>query len=124
MDNIRSMKISDVPRVAEINVLGWRNAYRNIISDDFLFSKMMVHKSIERALNNFDDGKSESYVYDDGIIKGFLKMGFSEDNDEAGSFEVWALYVDPFMQRQGIGVAMMDFCEKTACKRGGYNKTR
>ena len=31
---IRAMEISDIPRVAEIHVFGWRSAFRGIISDE------------------------------------------------------------------------------------------
>ena len=121
MNNIRDIEISDIPRVAEIGVFAWRCAYRGIVSEDFLFNEMIVHKRIEHLTNHFNDSKSKYYVYDDGIIKGFLRMGPCEDDDELGSFEVWALYVDPFMQRQGIGMAMISFCEETARKLG-YNR--
>lgn len=118
---IRPMEASDIARVAEIDVFGRRCAYRGIVSDDDLFNKIIVPKRIERLTNNLDDIVNESYVYDDGIIKGFLKIGPCEDEDETGSFEIWSLYIDPFMQRQGIGSTMLDFSEITA-KQRGYNK--
>lgn len=47
------MKLSDVPRVAEIHVFGWRSTYREIVSDEFLFNKMLVSK----RMAYFDNAK-------------------------------------------------------------------
>ena len=68
---IRAMVLSDVPRVAEIHVFGWRSAYRGFISDDFLFKKMLVSKRIDVFDNSVRNNAEENYVYDDGIIKAF-----------------------------------------------------
>ena len=115
---IRTMALSDVPRVAEIHVFGWRDAYRGIISDDYLFNKMLVSKRIkyfEDAVNNHTE---ESYVFDEGILKAFMTIGACRDTDKPDSFELWGIYVDPFMQRHGIGSIMLDFCEREAEERG------
>ena len=118
---IRTIKMLDVPRVAEIHVYGWRNAYRGIVSDDYLFKKMLVSERIKRFEQSIHDNATETYVYDDGIIKAFMTIGACRDDDKKSSFELWGLYVDPFMQRQGIGTQMVGFCEKQAIIRGFNN---
>ncbi|MCL2321749.1 MAG: GNAT family N-acetyltransferase [Oscillospiraceae bacterium] len=114
---IRPVKISDVSRIAEIHVFGWRCAYKGIVSDDFLFNKMLVSKQISyfsvAILNNIE----ESYVFDDGIIKAFLTIGACRDEDKSKTFELWGIYVDPFMKRQGIGSKMVHYCERIAIQR-------
>ena len=112
------MQASDESRVSEIRVFAWRSSYRHIFSDEHLFSTLLVSKQSGHFENVFS---YESYVYDDGIIKGFLATGPCEDDDELDSFEVGSLYIDPFMHRQGIGTAMMAFCENAATQRG-YSK--
>ena len=112
------MKLSDVPRIAEIHVYGWRNAYRGIVSDDHLFNKMLVSDRIKRFEQAFSNDITETYVFDDGIIKAFLTIGVCRDEDKADSFEIWGVYVDPFMQRQGIGRKLVEYCEKQAVERG------
>ena len=57
-------------------------------------------------------------IYNDGIVKAFLTIGTCRDEDKAHSFELWGIYVDPFMKGQGIGSRMVDFCEKKATERG------
>ena len=115
---IRPMEISDVPRVAEIHVFTWRSAYRGIISDDILFNHRSVSKSIERFSDFVRNGTHETYVFDDGIVKAFLTIGNCRDEDKTDAFELWAIYVDPFMQKQGIGTKFVNYCEEQAVKRG------
>ena len=112
------MKISDVPRIAEIHVYGWRSAHRGIVSDDHLFNKMLVSERIKRLEQAFHNDITETYVFDDGIIKAFLTIGACRDDDKSGSFELWGIYVDPFMQRQGVGTQLVEYCERQAAERG------
>ncbi len=115
---IRVIKSSDIPRVAEIQVFGWRCAYRNIVSDDFLFNKMLVSTRMDHFDHAIRSNSEESYVFDDGTIKAFLTIGACRDPDKTDAFELWGLYVDPFMKRQGIGAKMVQFYEEKAAERG------
>ena len=119
---IRPLAPSDLPRMAEIHVFGWRSAYRGIVPDEFLFNEMLVSKRIEFFEHVYfsenTENKMPSYVYDDGIIKAFLTMGPCRDTDKPGAFELWGIYVDPFFQRQGIGSKLVEFCESEAAKLG------
>lgn len=115
---IRIMEIADIYRAAEIHVFGWRSAYRGIVSDDFLFNKMIVAKRMNYFQKSVSDKTDESYVYDDGIVKAILTIGICRDESKASAFELWGIYVDPFMQKQGIGSKMVKFCEEKALERG------
>ena len=115
---IRKMELPDINRVAEIHVFGWRSAYRAFISDDFLFNKITVSKSMRNFENAISHNAQESYAYDDGILKAFMTIGTCRDADKTESFELWGIYVDPYMQRQGIGSKMITFCETKATERG------
>ena len=44
---VRLAELKDLSRVAEINVYGWRNTYRGIVDDNFLFFQLSVEKSID-----------------------------------------------------------------------------
>ena len=114
---IRAMELSDIPRAAEIHIFGWRNAYRGIISDDFLFNKLSVVKSINRFENQMQSNEADSYVYDDGIIKAFMTIGQCRDIDKLKAFELWGIYVEPFFIRQGVGSQMIKYCEEIALNR-------
>jgi len=125
---IRAMQASDIPRVAEIHVFGWRCAYRGIVPDQHLFNTMLVSKRMERwaeILQRKDTECSnwgcENYVYDDGIIKGILTIGPCRDEDKPNAYELGGIYVDPCMQGQGIGTILAQHCEKIAAQ-GGYKE--
>ena len=121
MNHIRPMELADTSRAAEIHVFGWRKAYRGIVSDEILFKRMSVAKSTERFADRVRDNAFESYVYDDGIVKGFMTIGPCHDKTMEDFFELWGIYIDPFMQGRGIGAQMVDFCE-TAARQRGYKK--
>ena len=118
---IRPMQASDIPRIAEIHVFGWRCAYRGFISDEHLFKTMLVSKRMVKFEEYFSRGEYDSYVFDDGIIKAFLTIGPCRDEDKPEAFELGGIYVDPCMKGQGIGTALVAHCEKIAAERG-YNE--
>jgi putative acetyltransferase len=114
---IRPATHNDIPRICEINVFAWRITHRGIASDDYLFNERTVVKRIERLQKTFNVGV-ENYVYDDGVLKGSLTVGLSKDDDRQNKFELYALYVDPCMQRQGIGKILIQYAEQLAAQRG------
>ena len=119
---IRPMKLSDVPRVAEIHIFGWRSAFRGIVPDEVLFGRMSVQRSMERFEDSFAaDNSHDTYVYDDGIIKGWTSAGPCRDEDEPQAFEIGAIYIEPCMKDSGIGTKLVIFCEEIAAQRG-YSK--
>jgi ribosomal protein S18 acetylase RimI-like enzyme len=111
------MEESDVERVAEIHVSAWRNAFFGILSNDFLFNRLRVQSRVEIYRKSLISKETETYVFDDGMIKAFMTIGRCRDDDKPDSFELWGLYVDPFWQHSGIGKLMSQFCEQEAISR-------
>jgi len=114
---IRPITADDVPRVAEIHLLGQRQAYRGIVPDEMLFGKMTIAKRIKY----YDANALEGYVYDDGIIKAFTIMAPCKDADKPNYFELFRIFVDPFMHGEGLGRKMALHFEQCAT-RHGYDK--
>lgn len=117
---IREAIAEDGKRMAEINVIGWRYAYRNIISDEFLFKTLDIVKRAE-YFSKIAEEKQQgvAYVYEEaGIVKGFMTIGPCRDEDRKTSFELYGLYVEPFMTRGGIGSQLIHFCEQKARELG------
>ena len=107
---IRNATYDDIPRIAEIQICGWRFAYRGIISDYELFSQRLVINSIKAITTRFDNNAS-FIVFDDdsdNILKGFAWYGLSRDEDKKNSYEINAIYVQPEFTRNGIGKLMME----------------
>lgn len=94
---IRPATMDDLPRIAEIEVFNYRmNFYPIFRSDEFYFGEMTVPKLMPLRADFIPD----ILVYDDGVVKGFLHYGGDE---------VRRLYVEPVLQGQGIGAALLEY---------------
>lgn len=99
MEHIRPAAAEDVWRIAEIFVTDYRlNFYPHFLSDAFYFDELNVRDTAaefaEPALLR------QTYVYDDGVIKGFIRLnGALLDK----------LFVEPVFQSRGIGAKLLQF---------------
>ena len=101
--NIRRVRQSDLSRIAEIFVFNNRINYFPIFKDaEYSFGELQVVTFIEQYLKK-EDVVSNIYVYEDGVVKGFLQM--------AGR-EIYKLYVDVCFQNEGIGHQLIEFAIK------------
>ncbi|MCR5016708.1 MAG: GNAT family N-acetyltransferase [Ruminococcus sp.] len=97
MGNIRPAEKRDVSRIAEIFVFNYRlNFYPFFKNDPFYFCELNV---LDTAAE-FAADLSGFYVYDDGIVKGFISVIGDELNK---------LHVDPQFQSQGIGAELLAY---------------
>lgn len=97
--NIRQARENDVFRIAEILVFNYRlNFYPIFKNDEYYFDEMQVKSTAEEIMKPcFTD---KTYVYDDGAVKGFIKLSGNE---------IEKLFVEPVLQGQGIGKKLLDF---------------
>ena len=94
---IRQATPADLARIAEIEVFNYRlNFYPIFRSDEFYFSEMTVPNLMPLRADFIPD----ILVYDDGVVKGFLHYGGDE---------VRRLYVEPVLQGQGVGAALLEY---------------
>lgn len=115
---VRTATVDDIPRIAEINVCGWRFAYRGIISDVELFKKRLVSKLMQSLERQIKDGL-DIFVYEDeadSITKGYVFHGKCRDEDKENSYEAYALYLQPEFINMGIGSKLIREVEKKAQK--------
>ena len=119
---IRKATVSDANRIAEIQISGWRNAYRGIVDDKILFAKLNVEKKAQSLRKVLEEASEKWYVFEEEeIVKGVMVIGACRDADKPAAFELWCLYVDPFMLRKGIGGQLLEYCENEA-RSGGYRE--
>ncbi len=98
--NIRKAEPDDLSRIAEILVFNNRIYYFPIFKDaEYSFGEMQVVSLIDRYLKK-EKVIQNIYVYDDGLIKGFVQMDGTE---------IEKLYVDPFFQSAGIGGELVEY---------------
>ena len=97
MKNIRQAAEKDLSRIAEIEIFNYRlNFYPIFKSDWFYFEYLTVPSLMEK----YAVETGSFYVYDDGVIKGFVK---TSDN------EIQKLFVEPVLQGNKIGDALVNF---------------
>lgn len=122
--SIRLATAADAPRLAEIHIFGWRAAYQNLISEEYLFATLSVQKriaSFAKALEarGSEQPKEETWVCESSsVIQGFITVGNCRDTDQPDGFELMGLYIDPLLRRRGSGSALAVRCEELARQRG------
>jgi ribosomal protein S18 acetylase RimI-like enzyme len=115
---IRPAITEDASRLAEIHIFGWRMAYKGIISDEILFKLLQVNKRIKTFKKTIGEKKEETYVFEDkGIVKAFMTIGKSRNEDKSDAFELWGIYVEPAFKRSGIGKELLEYCEEIGKER-------
>lgn len=101
--NIRKAIIDDLSRVAEIYVFNNRINFFPIFKDEvFSFGELQVVPLIDHYFKR-EEIIENIYVYDNGIIKGFIQMNGAE---------ICKLYVDTSFQNEGIGNELIEFAVK------------
>ena len=94
---IRKAEKKDLARIAEIQVFNYRMYFYPIFkSDEYYFSELQVPS----LMNNYETALDSLYVYDDGVVKGFIKI---EDTYIA------RLFVEPVLQNAGIGTRLLEY---------------
>jgi ribosomal protein S18 acetylase RimI-like enzyme len=110
---IRKATINDVSRIAEIQIYGWRFAYAKFLSEKKLYFDRQVIKSMKSHEKRIEEGNIDEFVYEDNeIIKGFMMMANSRDEDKKNAFELTVIYIEPYFKKQGIGTKMINYFEK------------
>lgn len=98
--NIRKAKTSDLSRIAEIYVFNNRMNFFPIFKDEgFSFGELQV-VSLANNYFNKDEIIKNTYVFDNGLIKGFIQINKKE---------LCKIYVDTFFQSEGIGKELIKF---------------
>lgn len=106
--NIRKAETRDLSRIAEIFVFNNRINYYPIFGDaQYSFGELQVLSVTDSCFGKAEILKN-LYVFDDGIVKGFIQMDGTE---------IVKLYADPFFQSHGVGKALIEF----AVSRFGAN---
>ena len=92
---IRPAAEADLCRITEIEIFCYRlNFYPIFRSDAFYFGDLTVLQRMKELGRLLD----ELWVYDDGAVKGFIRVHGNE---------LCKLFVEPVLQGQGIGAALL-----------------
>lgn len=104
--SIRKAMIKDLSRIAEIYVFNNRINYFPIFKDaGFSFGELQVVSLADHYFKKKEIIEN-IYVFDDGLVKGFIQMNGTE---------ICKLYVDTFFQCEGVGKELIEFAMKECC---------
>ena len=94
---IRKADINDLSRIAEIQVFNYRLYFFPIFkSDDYYFNELGVPSLMQEYVSGLDS----LYVYDDGVVKGFIKI--------EGTY-IARLFVEPVLQNASVGSQLLEY---------------
>ncbi len=97
---IRKANVNDLSRIAEIQVFNYRLYFYPIFkSDAYFFDELRVPP----LMQEYETGLDSLYVYDDGVVKGFLKI--------EGTY-IARLFVEPVLQNASIGSRLLEYAMK------------
>lgn len=113
---LREAGLPDSADLAKIQVDTWRKTYQGIIPSDFL-ANMMYADAEKHWKERFSQSAGADWFIlaaetISGNLAGFVAAGPERGQDRDYSGEVYAIYVLPAYQRQGIGKKL--FLESTA----------
>ena len=98
--SIRKARANDLSRIAEIYVFNNRvNFYPIFKEEEYSFGELQVVSLADHYFKQ-EEIIIDIYVYDDGVIKGFVQMNGTE---------ICKLYVDTFFQNGKIGARLLEY---------------
>ena len=97
---VRKANMDDLSRIAEIQVFNYRLYFYPIFrSDEYYFDELRVPS----LMKEYESGLNSLYVYDDGVVKGFIKI--------EGTY-IARLFVEPVLQNASIGSQLLEYAIK------------
>jgi ribosomal protein S18 acetylase RimI-like enzyme len=109
---VRRAGPDDARAIAETGVIGWRSAYRGLLSDEYLDGMSVDSRDVawRQRLESDPDGLAPAWVGEaGGRVVAFVSGGPPRDDDIAPpAAEIYAIYLRPEAWRQGLGTALMD----------------
>jgi len=109
MLEIREAILEDAYRIADIHTKSRREAYKGIISESSLDNNSDINKRAEDwkcRLTESQEGIKTFVAIDGDILAGFTTIGKSRNNKYLEYSELYAIYLDPYYFKKGIGKAL------------------
>jgi ribosomal protein S18 acetylase RimI-like enzyme len=108
---VREAVAEDARAISEVQVLGWQDAYRGILPDEFLDGLSVERRETWWHHQIQAKALAVTVVEDDkGKVVGFVSCGRGGHPHEA---ELYAIYLDPGWIGQGFGRSLMQAAERT-----------
>ena len=97
---VRKANLNDLSRIAEIQIFNYRLFFYPIFkSDEYYFDELRVPS----LMKEYEACLGSLYVYDDGVVKGFIKI--------EGTY-IARLFVEPVLQNASVGSRLLEYAMK------------
>ena len=106
---LRQANSTDARGIAQVQVSSWQSTYLGMIPDSYLQS-LNVEQRAKSWVKICETPVlcTQTIVAEiDGKIVGFVGVGPSQESNESNFGEIYAIYVDPDNQNQGIGFDLL-----------------
>jgi GNAT superfamily N-acetyltransferase len=105
---IRPATPDDADNIAHVNVEGWRTAYKDLLSAEYLaaLSTQTRRDRWREILTQTETNKITFVAERDGEIIGFVSCGPERTNDSRFVGEIYVIYLLKDHCRMGIGTAL------------------
>lgn len=103
---MRRAQLHDAAAIARVHVDTWRSTYRSIVPDERLdgMSYERAQKLWEERISGPDKRNAVFVAEDDGgSVVGFADCGAAREDAGDYESELYAIYVNQSMQREGLG---------------------
>lgn len=118
--SIREATPQDALGIGRVRVITWKAQYAGIVPAEYLdaLSPQEDAHRWQEALAHPAPGRFVLVAETRGEIVGFAAAGPERTGDEEYRGEVYAIYVLPEYQQQGIGKQLMGMCAQELSRRG------
>lgn len=101
--------LSDAPAIADIHIRSWQAAYAGVFPTDYLtkLDRAERQRFWQSLLIDPDATRHVLLAKQDANPTGFLSHGLARDPQFQDWREIYAFYIDPDFQSQGMGTALL-----------------
>lgn len=107
---IRPATVADADRIAEVHVASLREAYKGVVSDEYL-GGLDVRARAATWRDRLTTPARDTTIWvaeEDGTVVGFASLGPSLDEDaERTTLQIYTIYLEPRAWGQGIARELM-----------------
>ena len=121
MFTVRLAKLEDASAIATVHVAAWREAYRGIVSEEFL-ANLSIQRRTEQWVNLLSDSSNldrHAFVAEmNNQIVGFASYGVANDKNAGFDGELNAIYILRAANNIGIGKRLVGEVVNALCAKG------
>src|SRR5665648_632701 len=107
---VRPATVSDARQIARVHIASWREAYADVIADEYLEHLDVAAREEEwrSTLADLDRSASVWVAQEDDEVLGFASLGPSRDEDaDRTTVEIYTIYLEPSAWGRGVARELM-----------------